>query len=221
MKIRTIKSLFFNVYHKILHNAGRISIFLHRVLGLGKKEQEFCEQINGKTIALVGNSQCLFDHTYGKDIDKHDIVVRFNKGKIVSPDSQGTRTDVLALACFLAGRDIKKMFGAKWLLWTSPKTKKFFPYGWSTLSKLVFLPNSLWRDINEDYLDGFRPSSGFFVLCYLVEKKPASISLYGFDFGASDTFYNNKNYVSPHNMEKEERWVKFYEMKYRVAVKEC
>ena len=40
-----------------------------------KKFQEYCKD---KTIAIVGNSSCIFNKSYGAKIDKHDIVIRFN-----------------------------------------------------------------------------------------------------------------------------------------------
>ena len=39
------------------------------------KFQEYCK---GKTIAIVGNSSCIFNKSHGSDIDSHDIVIRFN-----------------------------------------------------------------------------------------------------------------------------------------------
>ena len=41
-----------------------------------KFKKIFC---NSKTIAIVGNSKKLLDHNYGKLIDSHDYVIRFNR----------------------------------------------------------------------------------------------------------------------------------------------
>ena len=47
-------------------------------------------------IAIVGNGQLL--KNYGKQINKHDLVIRFNKAKTEGYEKLvGTKTDVLAL----------------------------------------------------------------------------------------------------------------------------
>ena len=39
----------------------------------------FDEFVSGKSVAVVGNSQSLFNKNYGSLIDRHDVVIRFNK----------------------------------------------------------------------------------------------------------------------------------------------
>jgi hypothetical protein len=43
------------------------------------KEISFDLLVEGKTIAVVGNSTSLFEQSFGAEIDSHDIVIRFNK----------------------------------------------------------------------------------------------------------------------------------------------
>lgn len=46
--------------------------------------------ICGKSVAIVGNAESLFNYKYGKDIDSHDIVIRMNLGyRIIKPESSG------------------------------------------------------------------------------------------------------------------------------------
>jgi hypothetical protein len=67
--IQTLKKSIFEDHHKI------VSYF------------------NNKTICLVANSSELLKHEYGKLIDSHDIIVRFNGYKIIE-EKTGFRTDV-------------------------------------------------------------------------------------------------------------------------------
>ena len=68
---------------------------------------------DGKSIAIVGNGKSLFDSTYGKEIDKHDIVIRMGaqvpplfekKNRKLYAATHGTKIDVWA---FELADDIK------------------------------------------------------------------------------------------------------------------
>lgn len=78
--------------------------------------------ICGKRVAIVGNAQSIFDTVHGKAIDAHDVVIRFNKGFITAPDAQGSKTDILLLACELTAEELQG-FGAKFTINRSDKTK--------------------------------------------------------------------------------------------------
>lgn len=60
----------------------------------------FEELVKDKRVAVVGNAQSLFNKGYGKLIDTHDVVIRFNKPAILYTDnceySHGTKMDVWA-----------------------------------------------------------------------------------------------------------------------------
>jgi len=43
------------------------------------KKTSFESLVEEKTVAVVGNSNSLFDCSFGDEIDLHDIVIRFNK----------------------------------------------------------------------------------------------------------------------------------------------
>jgi hypothetical protein len=48
---------------------------------------------NNKKIAIVANSSELLNYSYGKLIDSHDIIIRFN-GYVTSPNHTGTKTNI-------------------------------------------------------------------------------------------------------------------------------
>ena len=51
-------------------------------------------------ISVVGNAKSIFDKKYGKIIDSADLVIRFNGGVIIDPESQGIKTDILAYSLY-------------------------------------------------------------------------------------------------------------------------
>ena len=69
------------------------------------KFQDYCKD---KTIAVVGNSSCLFNKSYGKLIDSHDIVIRFNWALETRldrwPANVGTKFNVYVFAIRSAGK---------------------------------------------------------------------------------------------------------------------
>jgi hypothetical protein len=58
--------------------------------------------VEGKRVAVVGNSLSLFDSEFGDDIDNHDLVIRFNKPAIFFDDlvdvrkTHGSKIDIWA-----------------------------------------------------------------------------------------------------------------------------
>lgn len=47
------------------------------------------DSLDGKSVAIVGNSMSLLSHRYGDLIDGHDIVVRMTKGFPTDPAASG------------------------------------------------------------------------------------------------------------------------------------
>jgi len=144
--------------------------------------------VKDKTVAIVGNAKSIFDKKNGKEIDGHDIVIRFNRGFITQPESQGRKTDILILAVNL-NLDEKSAFKSQYYVNRSRKT---------TCGEIT-IDDQFRADLKE--IIGKQPSSGFMAikLCELAK----SIDLYGFDFGKTKTFYNPEGFVTPHDYDKE------------------
>lgn len=156
--------------------------------------------ICGKSIAIVGNAKSIFDGKYGKDIDAHDVVIRFNKGFITAPDAQGSKTDILLLACELTAEELQG-YNAKYVINRSSKTK----CGEYTIT------DGRRRVLKE--LIGAYPSTGLMAIVICLCSKVKSIDLYGFDFGKTQTFYNPKGYKTKHDYAKEEAIIKDWQDK--------
>ena len=53
------------------------------------------KKIKGANVAIVGNAKSIFDKAWGKEIDSHDFIIRFNRGFFAKPSSQGVKTSML------------------------------------------------------------------------------------------------------------------------------
>ena len=129
------------------------------------------------TIAIVGNANSLLEKDYGKLIDSHDIVVRFNEGVPVKPEAQGSRTDLVVTYHF-----------DKW----NNHCKKLWPEG-----QRYYL-------IEDVYVSKHRRGMHMSTLmAYLFElpRGEHPVSIFGVDHNKSKTFYSEKTYG--HNWARE------------------
>lgn len=176
------------------------------------------QRVAGKHIAIVGNAQSLLQKQHGAEIDAADIVLRLNKGFVVKPLAQGTRTDILGLSVDYTSAEVDELFNADFIIWLTPKLRHFRLKAWHHLRKTAFYRH--WYFFRDRNLLGRRPSSGFMITSYLLRLDcAASITLYGFDFGATDTFYNPEGYVTPHHYDAEERQMRAFEQAARIIIR--
>lgn len=159
------------------------------------------EFIKDKSVAIVGNSQSIFSKKQGQNIDNHDIVIRFNKGYPIRKDSQGTKTDILFLACTLTPQELK-MFNTKYTVRRSKYCGNRCNFDLTTNDKIQFAqnPNEESKRIKEKISQA---STGFIALQFCLSSKCKSIDLYGFDGFKNVTYYNKPNYRTLHNGNKE------------------
>ena len=156
-------------------------------------------EINGKSVAIVGNAKSIFDTKYGNEIDGHDFVIRFNRGFIQDRESQGNKTSLLILACPLTDYEIKR-FSPKWVANRSE----------SYTSNADFRINNYDRWLLASSI-GSQPSTGFIAVNICMYYKAGKIDLYGFDFCKTPTFYNPEGHKCPHNMDMEKQILMGYE----------
>lgn len=160
--------------------------------------EKIYKEINGKNVCLVGNSPTIFRKKYGKEIDEHDFVIRFNKGFIKDGEYQGTRTDLLILACPMSGNEIS-MFKPRYVANRSR----------SYVNKADFTINSYERAVMKNAL-GKQPSTGFMAVNICLTFGAKKIDLYGFD-GSGISYPNDPKYKTQHDMKKELEIYKGYE----------
>ena len=58
-------------------------------------KDDLLSSVEGKTVALVGNSRALAQTRFGSQIDHSDIVMRINRAPMPSAISHGSRTHCL------------------------------------------------------------------------------------------------------------------------------
>ncbi|MBQ1392348.1 MAG: glycosyltransferase family 29 protein [Lachnospiraceae bacterium] len=143
----------------------------------------------------------MFNGSYGAEIDSHDIVIRFNKGFIYYLNSQGKRTDILFLACLLRD-DEREGYVAKYIINRSKNYR----------NPANFTMSNKDRERLKNIL-GAQPSTGFMAIDLCLEARAEQIDLYGFDFEATPTFYNEGDYKTQHNYSKEQEIVLEYQQK--------
>lgn len=155
--------------------------------------------IKGKRVAIVGNAKSIFDKKNGDLIDSHDFIIRFNRGFIEIPVSQGTKTTMVMLAINLEPEKLK-LYNAKWVVNRSNHYDNRVNY---------IVPNPD-RQRMRDKLEA-QPSTGFMAIDLCLYAQAKSIDLFGFDGEKTPTFYNNQNYVTQHNYSKEQELIHLYE----------
>lgn len=158
------------------------------------------DDLRGKSIAIVGNSQSLLLDTHGQDIDSHDIVVRMNMGFPSDPVAQGRRFDVWCFSTIGMARQATSLPPAKHAVWMSPKSRDEFDGS----VPCCFYPLECW-DALQAHL-GSRPSVGAMTIDLVSRAVPGAVSIFGFDFKRTETFYNKSTAVGPHDYQAEERY---------------
>lgn len=182
----------------ILHYVGKQKDDMLDCLPYGKLK-EVLKYIQGKNVAIVGNGRTIFDGRFGPEIDSHDIVIRFNKGFTYYPASQGTRTDILILACLLRD-DERQGYHAKYIINRSRSYRNPAHFTISTQDRMA-LKEKL----------GSQPSSGFMAIDLCLFARAKHIDLYGFAGEGYKTFYNDPNYITQHNYNKEQEFIMNYQ----------
>ncbi len=188
------------------------------VLKLTRNSQKrVATTISGKSVAIVGNAQSLLSHSYGDEIDAHDVVIRINKGFVVNPVAQGTRTDIATVTPEMTEDEIDQRFSPKMILFLIPKLRHLRMKRPHNLRKLAFYPLRYWM-ADRNHI-GRRPSSGYMMVSYLLRLGVArEITLYGFDFGKTATYYNPEGYKTPHNFAREGEIIQGWEAEGKLRI---
>jgi len=174
---------------------------------LRKKELTGLNKLtHGKSVAVVGNAISIRSKTHGRLIDEHDVVVRLNRGPILSYETSGSKTDIFATSVWISsglfhGRN------ASLFLWLTPKTKNFPEWVKKDGSKAEALPKHIHKYLCS-YI-GARPSSGLMAIEAVMRCNPEKLSIFGFDWFSSCSLSGSHTAAtSPHDFKAELRYIK-------------
>lgn len=171
---------------------------------LSVPQPDLLAALTGKHVALVGNARALAETRHGAAIDAADLIIRINLAPMPSAESHGSRTDWLALAVRLKPAERVRLDPRR-ILWMSPKRKRL---DWASASSPGFYLHPL-----EDYHAlkeglGAPPTTGAMMIDLLLRSDLASLTLYGFDFFASQSLSGRRTADQvPHDFSSEADWV--------------
>lgn len=187
----------------LLHYCGgnKKDFFKHKIVSqiTYRTLTDIKKYIKGKKVAIIGNALSIFDKENGSLIDSFDVVIRFTRGFISVPESQGSKTDIVILADVLTESELNS-YKAKYYINRMKRIKNE--------TKYYFENYDIVRISND--LNGARASSGLIAIDFCIESGCQSIDLFGFDWEKTPTFYNPIGYKTLHNYDSEENKVKNY-----------
>jgi hypothetical protein len=144
-----------------------------------------------KKIALVGNADSLSRQLFGKKIDNHEIICRINKGPLTCcKDTHGIRTDILFYGnSEIIIPEVTDILGDT-VLYVLTHTK-FKNSQFLSKNSYEFTQErvDIFKSIVGYTQKGKWPSTGLSAVMFILEHNPLSLSLFGFDWGTTPTFY--------------------------------
>ncbi|HEY7162887.1 MAG TPA: glycosyltransferase family 29 protein, partial [Acidobacteriota bacterium] len=151
----------------------------------------------------VGNANYLLETEVGAEIDAHDVIIRFNKGFVVSPAAQGSRTSIHCLATNVPLNDLKIRVPTAHLLYVSP-VRSYLAHDLRDVdAPCTCIPLSDWKQLSLT-MGGLRPSAGLIVIDFLLNRATTNtISIYGFDWKRTKSFYHKTKIKDWHSGEAE------------------
>jgi len=161
--------------------------------------EEFDNYCKGKTIAIIGNSRSALELPFGEDIDKHDIVVRMNRGVPTEERKKfiGTKTDLWS--CSLNNHFQKKYKNKfpdrKYTILPSAKRDPYHEDRWipELFDETYWFGPKYYKHVTNQ-LRYDRPSTGCLTCYYFLTRIDyKSINVYGMDFFQKPQFDTKRN----------------------------
>lgn len=167
-------------------------------------EDDLLAALDGRTVAVIGNSRGLGKQALGSSIDAHDVIIRLNDAPMTSQSSHGSRTDWMAVAKKISEKTLLDR-APKLLLWMPTKRKRL---NWRMATFPNFYLNRPDRNRNLKAKLGAPPSVGCMVIDLVQRSNADKISLYGFDFFASRSLSGRRTADQvPHDFDAERKMV--------------
>lgn len=185
---------------------NRLTLFFRLATGGTVSQPQLFRDLEGKKVALVGNARSLADTSHGREIDAHDLVIRFNRVPIVGRRSHGFRTDWVASGVPLGKAHLDNL-GATRLLWLSAFRRKMTADTLAVADLYVHPARDLKVLVQKARVE--RPSTGLTAIDLLSRSPVRAVNLYGFDFYASQSSSSHQTVeTAPHAYDREEDFVR-------------
>jgi hypothetical protein len=174
------------------------------IAALSVPQATLLSDLSGLRVALVGNARSLSASAHGAAIDAADRVIRINRAPMTSVASHGTRIDWLALATALPLAEWRAL-GQPRILWMSPKRKRL-SHALATSPGFYLHPLADYRRLMDRL--GAPPTTGAMMIDLLARSGLAGLTLFGFDFFASQSLSGRRTAAQvPHDFAAEARLV--------------
>lgn len=159
--------------------------------------------INNSTVAIIGNAKSLFDKRYGPIIDSYNIICRINNGcSIIEPQSQGLNTNFAFFNSAARHYNlIHKLNKSIQIFHVSNKNRH---KNKNIKLSINYVPIESNKEIAK-LAKTDKPSSGLMIIHYMMNFSPKKLSLFGFDFKKTPSYYTNNK--GPHDFLKEKEYV--------------
>lgn len=170
---------------------------IYRHIRNNQEELLLERSINNKSIAVVGNSPCAKELNKGSEIDKNDIVIKFNNfsNSEIYQNDYGIKNDIW----MIAGNIIKKNYdnhfaNLKIVIVADDIEHCVFSKDFCNFLYEIIENNIPITSLNFEYRKTLRckynlihPSTGFQIISYICDNRKIikDISIYGFSFNDS------------------------------------
>jgi len=153
-----------------------------------------------KNVCLVGSASSLLSGSNGEFIDSFDSVVRCNRGIIIKNEiAQGIRTDVWAIGQGKSVKDLIPLYDIPHVSLSHVQRSRKDIKHWMTSQMQFALRKRLGHRI---------PSTGLMIAWYIQHYNPLSLTLIGFDWKRTPTWYFEEGKYQPHNWKLEEAFMR-------------
>jgi hypothetical protein len=209
-----------------INNNAEIEIASKIYETLKANNEQFAKIVNGKTIAIVGNSSNQIGKNKGNEIDSHDIVIRFNNYELDGFENDyGKKTDIWVRGSGSKDvRDRDNIADYKLVIWEADYDhyRVYFDNLDTLYKNISEAPNTItnynWNIHSElRNISGITfPTSGAVTIwaAYVANNKSFdNIDLYGFSFlddnyNPNDHYFDNKCNLKDHDYENEQQFLK-------------
>lgn len=176
------------------HKEQNLRSSRYRLKGGLLKIQKLCK---GKKMCIIGNADSVLKKK--KNIDSYDIIGRMNRGKPVGKETYiGSRTDILFLSTGISRKGIEVGFGIslkdhtiaknKYVVWMTANHRLAHPW---VIRNAIQNPKKDWHELHKKL--GINPTTGMMTLKFVLQYLDfESLTIYGFDFFATKSWYNTK-----------------------------